>query len=191
MWPRLGSSSFTTQWIVATLTCSLVAVFDGGWLARWFALAPHRIWHGEVWRLVTWPLVEPGPLGLVITCLAIYKFGGELAVRWGDRRLRRFIIEVVVAASVVTCLVAAVSGRFVFRLGGWAMVDTLVIAWARQFPQRALVVYGMVTLRGRDLIRLTIAVAILYALYISPVAMAPELVACIAAALYPSSRLHK
>jgi membrane associated rhomboid family serine protease len=191
MWPRLGSSSFTAKWIVATLACSIIAVLDGGWVARWFALAPSRIWHGEIWRLVTWPLVEPGPLQLVLTCLAIYRFGGELAVRWGERRLRRFVIEVVLAAGVVTCLLSAVTGHFVFRLGGWAMADALVIAWARQFPTRAIVVYGMVTLRGRDLIRLTIAVSILYALYVSPVAMAPELVACLAAAGYPKRWLRR
>jgi membrane associated rhomboid family serine protease len=191
MWPRLGSSSFTTKWIVATLACSIVAVLDGGWLARWFALSPSHIWHGQVWRLVTWPLVEPGPLSLVITCVSIYKFGGELAVRWGDRRLQRFVAEIVILASVVTCLLSAVTGHFVFRLGGWAMTDALVIAWARQFPTRALVVYGLITVRGRDLIRLTIAVAILYALYVSPVAMAPELVACLAAAGYPKSWLRR
>jgi hypothetical protein len=45
--------------------------------------------------------------------------------------------------------------------------------------------------RGRDLIRLTVAVAILYALYVSPVVMAPELIACLAAAGYPKSWLRR
>jgi membrane associated rhomboid family serine protease len=191
MWPRLGQSTFTTRWIVATLACSIIAALDGGWLARWFALAPTRVWRGEIWRLVTWVLVEPGPISLVLTCVAIYKFGGELVVRWGDRRLRRFIVEIVLAAGVVTCLLSALTGHFVFRVGGWAVSDALVIAWARQFPERALVVYGLVTVRGRDLVRLTVAVSIIYALYVSPVVMAPELVACIAAAAYPKSLLRR
>jgi membrane associated rhomboid family serine protease len=188
---RFGTTTFTTKWIVAMLACSIFSTLDGGWLARWFALAPNRIFHGEIWRLVTWPLVEPGPMQLVFTCILIYRLGGELSVRWGERRLRRFVVEIVLLAGVVTCVLAAVSGRFVFRLGGWAMADALVIAWARQFPQRALLVYGIITLRGRDLVRLTIAVSIIYALYVSPVLMAPELVACAAAALYPRRLLRR
>lgn len=191
MWPRLGQSSFTTKWIVATLTCSIVAALDGGWLARWLALTPSYVWRGQVWRLVSWPLVEVGPMELVLTCVAIYKFGGDLSVRWGDRRLRRFVLEIVVAASTVTCLLSALTGHFVFRCGGWAIGDMLLIAWARQFPTRSVRLYGMITLRGRDLIGLTVAIAVLFAIYIGPVAMAPELVACFGAALYPKSLLRR
>src|SRR5437879_5949077 len=115
MWPRLGQSNTTTKWIVATLTCSIIAVLDGGWLARWFALAPSYVWRGQVWRLVTWPLVEIGPMQLVLTCLAIYKFGGDLAVSWGERRVHRFVLEIVIAAGIVTCLLAALTNHFVFR----------------------------------------------------------------------------
>ena len=191
MWPRVGQSSFTTKWIVATLTCSIIATLDGGWLARLFALAPTYVWRGQVWRLVSWPLVEVGPMQLVLTCLAIYKFGSDLAVRWGERRLRRFVLEIVIGASVVTCVLSAVSGHFVFRCGGWAMGDMLLIAWARQFPTRAVNVYGIITLRGRDLITLTVAVSVIFAIYVGPVTMAPELVACFGTALYPRSLLGR
>lgn len=188
MWRQ---SSFTTKWIVATLTCSIVAALDGGWLARLFALAPSYVWRGHVWRLVTWPLVEIGPLQLVLTCLAIFKFGSDLEVRWGARRLRRFVVEIVLAAGIVTCLLSALTGHFVFRCGGWAMSDVVLIAWARQFPTRAVNVYGIITLRGRDLVKLTVAVSVIYAIYVGPVTMAPELVACVGTALYPKSLLRR
>src|SRR5260221_14236439 len=89
MLPRLGTSKFVTRWIVVTLVASIVAALDGGWLAGWAALAPSRVWHGEVWRLATWPLPEPGPVSPGGTCLATYKFGGGLAGAWGDHRPRR------------------------------------------------------------------------------------------------------
>ena len=189
---RVGPSKFVTRWILVTLAASIVAAIDGGWLVRWAALAPSRIWHGEVWRLVTWPLIEPGPVSLVVTCASIYKFGGELVVRWGDRRLGRFIIEVVVVAAVVTCVLAALArGAYVQRLGGWAVTDALVIAWARQFPERVLLVYGLLALRGRELVAITVGVAILFAIYYGPVTMAPELVACGVAAWYPQTLLRR
>src|ERR1700733_3537821 len=93
-----GAKPLIRQWIYVTAAASIIAALDGGWLVHWASLWPARIWRGEVWRLVTWPFIETGPLGVIVTCIAIYKFGGELAFRWGERRLRRFAIEVIAAA---------------------------------------------------------------------------------------------
>src|SRR5688500_6299697 len=90
--PRAPPGRLVTMWIFATLGISVVAMADGGTLAGWLALRPQRVWSGEVWRLVTWIALEPRAISLAMTCAAIYVFGGELAVRWGDRRLRRYLI---------------------------------------------------------------------------------------------------
>jgi membrane associated rhomboid family serine protease len=190
MLPRLGSSKLVSTWILITLGASIVAALDGGWLAGWTALAPSRIWRGEVWRLATWPFVETGPMSLVVTWLSIYKFGSELATRWGDQRLGRFVAHLLLGAGVVTCLLTAVAGGFVHRLGGWAVADILVIAWARQFPERTLVLYGLLRVQGQQLVNITVGIAILFAIFFGPVAMAPELFACIAAAAYPARWLR-
>jgi hypothetical protein len=193
MFPRLGSSKLVSTWITITLVASIVAILDGGWFSGWLALAPARIWRGEVWRLGTWVFVEPGPLSLVLTCASIYKFGGELAPRWGDQRLRRVMIEVLGTAALVTTLLALVSTTawHMHRLGGWAVGNALVIAWARQYPDSSLMLYGLVRLRGRDLITVTIGITGLFALLAGPFAMAPELLTCAAAFWYPSNRLTR
>lgn len=79
----------------------------------------------------------------------------------------------------------------IHRLGGWAVCDALVIAWTRQFPERTLTVYGMLQVSGRQLVGLTAGVAILFGIFYGPVTMAPELVACAAAALYPTSWMRR
>jgi membrane associated rhomboid family serine protease len=186
MWPR----KLVSRWIALTLAASLVSAFAGGFLAHWTALEPARVWRGEVWRLVTWPFIETGPWQLVITCISIYKFGGELAVRWGDRRLRRFVTEILIAAAVATCLLAAITGVHVLRVGGWAVADVLVIAWARQFPGAVLVLYGLLPLNGTNLVRITIAITVVYAIFFGIVWTTPELVACLAAATYSQGRLR-
>lgn len=193
MLPRLGSSKLVTRWIVIVLAASVLGMLDGGWLASWTGLAPARIWRGEVWRLVTWIFVEPAPMGIVFTCASIYKFGGELAARWGDRRLRRFMFELLLAGSIVTSLGALVSDHawWMERHGAWALCEALVIAWARQFPNAVLRVYYVLELSGRQLVGITVGVTILIALASSPFVMAPELVACLGAALYPKRLLHR
>jgi len=189
--PRFGSSKLVTNWIIVTLCVSIVAWIDGRF-AAWLALIPSRVVQFEVWRLFTWPFAEPGPMSLILTCAAIFKFGGELAHRWGDRRLQRYASEVLLAAGVITCVLAIVAGhRFLVRTGGWAVTDMLVIAWARQFPERRLVLYGLIELSGQRLIRVTCGTAVLFALYFGPVQMAPELAACAIAALYPRERLSR
>ena len=190
MWPRL-SSRFVARWIGVTVVLSIVAAIDGGFLVHWCSLAPEHVWRGQVWRLVTWPLVEQGATSLIVTCVAIYKFGGELAAVWGDRRLRRFVIEILTGAAMATCIVARLAGAtYVHRLGGWAVADVLAIAWARQFPERVLVLYGLLHMRGRDLVRMLLAVNVVVAIFAGPITMAPELVACFWAAAYPRSRLR-
>ena len=77
-----ASSKLISTWLAVTIAASIIAALDDGWLASWAALSPARIWRGEIWRLATWALVEIGPMSLVLTCVAIYKFGGDLAVRW-------------------------------------------------------------------------------------------------------------
>lgn len=192
--PRLGSSKLVSNWILITLAASVTAMLDGGFTYEWAALAPERILHGQVWRLVTWPLVEPGPVGIVVTCISIYKFGGDLAPRWGDRRLRRFMIEIVLASGIIATLGALISehGWNMHRCGGWVVSDALVIAWARQYPSSTLrLYYGMLELGGQRLVYFTVGVTCLIALSWSPFAYAPELVACFAAAWYPRDLLAR
>ena len=192
MLPRFGTSKLCDNAIVVLLAASIIAWLDGGLLARWLSLAPSHVVHGQLWRLVTWPVIEHSPLQLILTCAAIYKFGGELSVRWGDRRLRRFTLEIVLAAAVIACVLALVTGSgYLAYTGGWALSDALVIAWARQFPNGTVVLYGLLVLRGRQLITVTIGATVLFALALGPVRMAPELCACLLTALYPRALLRR
>jgi membrane associated rhomboid family serine protease len=193
MLPRIGSSKVVSTWITITLAASILAMLDGGWIVHWTALEPDLIWRGQIWRVVTWALVEVGPMAIVLTCLSIYKFGGELAPRWGERRLRRFALQIIVAAGVLTALGALVSDHAwqMRRCGGWAVSDALVIAWARQYPTATLRLYGLIELSGRQLIGFTVGVTVLFAIATSPFVMMPELVACLAAAMYPRTWLAR
>jgi membrane associated rhomboid family serine protease len=190
MLPRIGDSKLVSRWLVALIAVSVVAILDGGWLASWTALAPRRIWGGEVWRLVTWVFVERDPYSLLITGFCVYRFAGDLAPRWGDRRLRRFALQIVLAASIATTLLSLVSYEAsAARWGGWVVVLALVIAWARQYPAARLHLVAGVELGGRQLVIVVVGINVLYALAGGPLRMVPELVACLGAAYYPRAWL--
>ncbi|HET9626746.1 MAG TPA: rhomboid family intramembrane serine protease [Kofleriaceae bacterium] len=193
MLPRLGASRLISIWIKVTVAASLIAHFDGGWLARWTALAPALIARGQLWRLVTWAVVTPEPLGLILTCVAIYRFGGELVERWGAPRVRSFMLQIVAGAATATVALGLVVDRVwhLFAVGGWAVSDALVIAWARQFPDRPLRLYGVLELSGRQLIAVTITVTCVYAIFDGVWPWTPELLVCAAAYAYPSARLSR
>lgn len=193
MLPRLGSSKLLSRWIAITMIATIVSALDGGLLAGLAGFAPSLIWRGQVWRLVTWAFVQGGAWGLIYTCLCIYQLGGDLLRLWGERRLRRFMIEVLGGAAVVATLLALISRDAweVYRLGGWAVGDALVIAWARQYPRHPVVIfYGLLTLPARDLLVLVIVFNVLFALF-APFTMALELLVCAAAYYYPAARLAR
>jgi membrane associated rhomboid family serine protease len=181
----VSTSRFVPGWIAASLVVSIAAAVDGGWTASWLGLVPSRVWHGEVWRLVTWALLLPRPITLIMTCLAIYRFGTPLANHLEDRRLRRFMVETVVFAAVVTCVLAFLCDRRETHVAGLAPMFPLVIAWARHFPTQRVALYGAVPIAGPALTGVLLGMVVLLALAFGFFELAIDLVACVAALLYP------
>jgi membrane associated rhomboid family serine protease len=192
--PRLTSSKLVTRWIFVTLAASIVAMLDGGWLASWASFSPQRICHGQIWRIVTWIFIENWPPSLLFTCVSLYKFGGELAVRWGDRRLRRFALQLIIIGGIAGTLAGFFSGTawHMQRCGGWIVGDLVVIAWARQFPFDSIRLYnGLITLSGERLMYFTLAVTTIYAIGVGVLPMVPELFVAYATAFYPRAWLDR
>ena len=189
---RIGTSKLVTTWMIVTVVVSVAAMLDGGWLWSNLALAPSQVWRGEVWRLFTWIFVEPSPIALIFTVVSIYKFAGELAPRWGDRRLLRYLIDLLVGSAIITCFLGLVfdSVFMMYRDAGWAVDDILVIAWARQYPNSELIIHRMIHLRGQQIVVMTLAVTGLFALGAGILPWAPELLACAGAVMYSSARLR-
>ncbi len=71
-------------------------------------LIPSRVAHGEVWRLITHPLLhDPASIqSLIMTVLTLWFFGGAMEARWGLRRL----LTTMAVASVVSALVVIAVG---------------------------------------------------------------------------------
>jgi membrane associated rhomboid family serine protease len=66
------------------------------------------VWHGQVWRIVTWVFYELDVLPLVFACLTLYWLGSDLARTWGARRFLLTYLGIAAAAGTLTCVVGLV-----------------------------------------------------------------------------------
>lgn len=168
-----------------TLVTSMVAAIDGHLYYR-LALIPERIWHGEVWRLVTWPFVHVSPLALVIAMVELWWFGGGLSETWSPGRLARFVGGVIAVAGVGTCLLAPLvpPAWWVPHFAGLALGNAIAIAFGLQYPLTRIRVYGVLEISGDVLAYGTLGFTILLGLFYGFASALPELLAGGAAFVY-------
>lgn len=169
--------------IAATVFCSIVGVIgerNGLPLIRLGILQPERVWHGEVWRLVTWVFFELQPISLIFACLMLYWFGRDLCQRWGAARFLGVWFGLAGGVAAATCLV----GRFFWDevyvgayAGSWPMQEALIIAWALAFPDRQILLYFIMPVGGRVLILITLGGTLLFALYYGFATFLPHFIA--------------
>lgn len=181
------ASRFVAVWLFLAVALSVISMIGGGWITEWTALAPERIWHGQVWRLVTWPLVHSGVWAVASTAVVLVRFADPLAQRWGDHRIRRYVTYVVVSGGAITCVLALVVEEVwqLERSGGLAVNYALIIAWARHFPETSLQLFGVVELGGHRLIAIVLGLLVVVAVSFSPWDLVPELVVASVATIYP------
>lgn len=90
----------------------------------------------ELWRFVTYPVVETSILGLLLSGLFFWQFGSELERSWGSRRYAGFLVSATVSAGALGVCAALVL-RLAGGTAGPASVSiALIAAWALLGPDR-------------------------------------------------------
>jgi membrane associated rhomboid family serine protease len=111
---------------------------------NWAGVDPSIFWllagsstgvlHGEVWRLVTAPLMHAPPdlWGVLIGLLMLYFFLPPLSERWGDKRLLMFLFGSAAFAFAVESLMYLLLPTLAADrwFGSMVMADAAIVAWA-------------------------------------------------------------
>ena len=168
--------------IVATVGVSLagaVAEQLGFPLRSLLLLQPAAVWGGEVWRLVTWVLVEDSPLNLLFGGMVLFWFGRDLVDAWGERRFLVTYFAVPAVAAALASLLALAWPRLAATgfSGFWVALDALVIAWGLNYPFRQILLFFAVPVSGQALVWVTLGGTVLFALFTGVGAFVPHLLA--------------
>lgn len=105
--------------------------------AAWLALAPAAALAGQIWRLVTYALVEVSIVSVLFDLLLAWSFGSEIEPRWGSRRFASFLATATALAGGLGLLVG----------GGVGFAPTLlalIFAWMLEGPSQPLSFFGVV-----------------------------------------------
>ncbi|MDU7361062.1 MAG: rhomboid family intramembrane serine protease [Propionibacteriaceae bacterium] len=126
-WFHIGKLQVTTTVLVALIAGigSLVALFVAP-MVYFGAMLSDGVMAGEVWRLVTWPFVEPFGIWTVLSIFFFWYFGNFIEDQLGKVRMARFLVglwAMVTAAYFVADLLLPGSAP----LAGIGLIQLLLI----------------------------------------------------------------
>jgi membrane associated rhomboid family serine protease len=133
-----------------------------------------RILHGEVWRLVTAPLLHypqggAGVSHLLSALLGLYFFTPRLEEAWGSPKLLRFIaLSAIIAYTLQMAVELALPASLAQRLVpmGWfglmPALEAIAIAWALTFKNERVLLFFVLPVTSRMLIIWVMGMSTLY-----------------------------
>jgi membrane associated rhomboid family serine protease len=150
--------------IAALVLVSLVATLGG--FGSLLVLFGPAVLEGQVWRLVTWTLLEGNPLSLLFAGLTLYWFGRDLAWAWGPRRLLTTWLVLGAAVGALMCGLSQLqAGAADLYAGPWPVLSGLVVAWGLLFPERQILFNFLFPMSGRTLAWATVGLTVFFAAF--------------------------
>ena len=90
------------------------------------------------WQVLTYAFVHASLPHLLFNMYGVYMFGSDVERVWGARRFLSFYLVCALSAAVLQLIVTSVSGANYPTVGASGAVFGLLLAYARLFPQRTL-----------------------------------------------------
>jgi membrane associated rhomboid family serine protease len=129
-----------------------------------------KIFSGQVWRLLTAPLIHApdNPMHLLGVLIGLYFLTPSLEERWGARRLLGFLcLSGVIAYSVQAlaeiCLPTSVAVRLGsgYWFGGVPVIEAVAVAWALNFRGQTVRLFFVLPVTANGLLAFVIGFSIL------------------------------
>jgi membrane associated rhomboid family serine protease len=116
-----------------------------------FELAPARVLHGQVWRLVTYAFCHDvrWVLHILFNMLFLAWFGATLERMYGTREFVMFYLLAAIVSGLAFVALAVVLGDPTPALGASGAVMAVVALYATHFPREEIYLLGLIRLQIR------------------------------------------
>ncbi len=192
------------KFAIPNLTIMLIICFIVGYMIQIFSgdaiyyinLNPELIMHGQIWRLISWILMPPSGVSIliIITLMFYFHVGRTLENVWGDFKYTLYIISGIVFTDigvVGTYLVMKLCGleEYASMYATYSDVSTyylcmsMFLAYAFMFPDMQVLLYFFIPIKIKWLGYLDIAYLIYAVLTYGMVGYYPGMVTVIASVL--------
>jgi membrane associated rhomboid family serine protease len=147
-WFRIGAVDVNTSLLTALLCVASMFVWAlSPSLLDALILWPEKVLHGQIWRLVTWPLANEPNVWTVATCAMLWYFGSELERMVGRNRFAFMLLFLALVPGLfgvlldipqagirpvqiaIFCVFAAEfpNVRFFFGIPAWVFAAIIVV----------------------------------------------------------------
>ena len=129
-------------------------------------LQPEQVIYSfEYWRLVSYAFVHDtaSPMHIIFNALMLYMLGVPLEERWGEKRFFIFVFTAIILGSLAVMLSNIIGLSKAPVVGISAATIGLAIAWGLTFSTQQIYIFGVFPLTGKQLVWLTVALEVIYA----------------------------
>ena len=137
-WFRIGQVDITTT--VGLIGLGIISVFTWAIEGRdheislKLLLDPQKVQDGEIWRLVTWPLVNQASFWTIFLFFILYMLGNQLENLMGRRTFLYLLLALTILPGLVVTLASISNSSPAFIFGLRFVELGVLIAFAAQFP---------------------------------------------------------
>jgi membrane associated rhomboid family serine protease len=114
---------------------------------------------GQVWRLVTYPLVNVGIVSVLFDLLLLWSFGSELEPQWGSKGYALFLLLATVTGGILgIAAVFAIGGEFGAGFGFAGPITATIFAWMLEAPNAPTSFFGLLPMSRKGFALIALAV---------------------------------
>jgi membrane associated rhomboid family serine protease len=131
-----------------------------GTLETLFGIVPALVLQKAfVWQLVTYMFLHGGFFHIFLNMFALWMFGGDLERLWGTRRFLTYYFFTGIGAGLTSVLVTP--HGFIPTIGASGAIYGILLAYARFFPERRILLYFLFPIPVRVFVIIIGAIALL------------------------------
>jgi membrane associated rhomboid family serine protease len=141
----------------------LPQAYPVGTLETLFGIVPALVWQkGFLWQLLTYLFLHGSFFHLFLNMFTLWMFGGDLERVWGTRRFLTYYFFTGVGAGLLT--VVLTPHGYIPTIGASGAIYGLLLAYARFFPERRILLYFLFPIPVRVFVVVIGAIALLNSL---------------------------